>query len=45
LSAPSEVLDRDLVGVGQRLDALEGGDVDQNAAREEHAGLLDAELG
>jgi hypothetical protein len=45
LERPFEVLDRDLVGVGQRLDALEGGDVDQHAAREEHAGLLDAELG
>ena len=40
-----EVLDRDLVGVAEHLDALEAGDVDQHAARDQRADLVDAELG
>ena len=44
-SAPSQVLHRDLVGVAEHLDALVAGDVDQHAARDQRADLLDAELG
>ena len=40
-----QVLDSDLVGVGQHVHALQPGHVDQHAACDERADLLDAELG
>src|SRR3546814_7657162 len=39
-----EILDRDLVIVGQHLDALQAGHVDEHAAPHQHAALVDAEL-
>src|SRR5262249_30259898 len=40
-----DVLRRDLVAVAQYLDALQAGDVEQHAARDQRADVLDAELG
>ena len=44
LQGALEILHRDFVIVAQHLDALEGGDVDQDAAREQRADIVDTEL-
>ena len=39
-----QILRRDLVGVGEHRHALERGDVDEHAARDQRPDLLDAKL-
>ena len=45
LDGSFEVGDGDLVGVGEHVDALEAGDINQDASGHQHADVLDAELG